>query len=77
MLSYVQPLRYCRTRQYHSARYIAVNFYTNAEVQGEFLPRHDKLVELPTSWSDYSAEHQGFKAGLENFYMNWFIDLVS
>ena len=56
---------------------MAVNFCTNAEVQGEFLPRHDKLVEVPTSWSDYSAKHQGFKAGLENFYMNWFTDLVS
>jgi len=78
MLSYVQPLRYCRTRQYHPARYIAVNCGTKAEVQGEFLRCHDKLVELPTSWSDYSAKPnlKGFKAGVDNFYMNWFIDLV-
>ena len=44
MPSYVQPLHNCRTCQYHPARNIAVNCGTNAGVQGEFLPRHDKLV---------------------------------
>ena len=43
---------------YHPARYIAANCGTNARVQGEFLPPHDKLVEQPTLWIDYSAKHQ-------------------
>ena len=69
MPSYFQPLRYCRTRQYHPVRYIAELWHQR--VQGEFLPRHDKLVEQPTLWIDYSAKPQRLQGWPGQFLYEW------
>ena len=72
MPSYIQPPHYSRTRQYHPARYAAVNCGTNP-YKGNFFPA------TMNSWYSLPPEVitqlilKGFKAGLRNVYMNWFL----
>lgn len=77
MPSYVQPLHHSRTRQYHPARYTAVNCGTNA-YKGSFFLAMIKLGNSLPPEVITQLNLKGFKAGLVNYYFALlFLFLVS
>ena len=71
MPSYVQPLYHSRTRQYHPARYTAVNCGTNV-CKGSFFLAMIKLGNSLPPEVITQPNLEGFKAGLVNYHLNWF-----